>query len=45
MNDFYQTVIIGLVIVLIGYQTYVQNEAIRCMYDMNNKLHMTFIRS
>lgn len=56
MNTLYETVITGALILLVGYQIHTNNEtvklmtasqmqAVSAMNDMNNKLHMTFIKS
>lgn len=56
MNTLYETVLTGALIVLIAYQIHSNNEVVKlmtasqmqsvsAMNDMNNKLHMTFIKS
>lgn len=56
MNTLYETILTGALMLLLAYQihsnnevvkmmTASQNQAVQAMNDMNNKLHMTFIRS
>jgi hypothetical protein len=45
METIYQTVIHLALILLVGYSIHTQDQAIKAMTEMNNKLHMTFIRS